>query len=46
MCGFCSNYEIIQHLFFDCTLAKFVWRVVYLASRLAPPNNIRHMFGA
>jgi hypothetical protein len=44
MCSFCSNVEIIQHLFFDCALAKFIWRVVYLVSGLAPPNNIRHMF--
>jgi hypothetical protein len=38
--------ESIQHLFFDCALAKFIWRVVYLVSRLVPPNNIRHMSGA
>jgi hypothetical protein len=46
MCGFCSNNETVQHLFFDCVIAKFVWRVVQLASGLAPPNNIRHMLGA
>jgi hypothetical protein len=44
MCSFCSNVEIIQQLFFDCALTKFIWRVVYLVSGLAPPNNIRHMF--
>jgi hypothetical protein len=46
MCSFCNNKEIIQHLFFDCALAKFVWRVVYLVAGLPPPNNIRHMFGS
>jgi hypothetical protein len=46
MCSFCSNDETLQHLFFDYALAKFIWRVVYLVSALAPPNNIRHMFGA
>jgi hypothetical protein len=46
MCNFCSNYETIQHLFFECALVKFIWRVVYLASGLAPPKNIRCMFGA
>jgi hypothetical protein len=44
MCNFCSNKETIQHLFFDCTLAKFIWRAVYLVAGLPPPNNIRHMF--
>jgi hypothetical protein len=46
MCSFCNNKETIQHLFFDCALAKFVWRVVYLVAGLPPPNNIRHMFGS
>jgi hypothetical protein len=46
MCSFCNNHKTIQHLFFDCALAKFIWRVVQLASGLSPPNNIRHMFGA
>jgi hypothetical protein len=46
MCSFCSNDGTIQHLFFDCALTKFIWRVVYIVSGLAPPNNIRHMFGA
>jgi hypothetical protein len=46
MCSFCNNYETIQHLFFDCALAKFIWRVVHLVSGLTSPNNIRHMFGA
>jgi hypothetical protein len=44
MFNFCSNKEIIQHLFFDCILAKFVWRVVYLVAGMPPPNNISHMF--
>jgi hypothetical protein len=45
MCGFCSNNKTVQHLIFYCALAKFIWRVVQLASGVAPPNNIRHMFG-
>jgi hypothetical protein len=24
-CCFCNNNETIQHLFFDCVLARFVW---------------------
>jgi hypothetical protein len=46
MYSFCNNYETIQHLFFYCVLAKFIWRVVHLFSGLTPHNNIRHMFGA
>jgi hypothetical protein len=46
MCSFCNNYETIQHLFFNCELAKFIWRVIHLVSGLPPPNNIRYMFRA
>jgi hypothetical protein len=42
---FCDNYETIQHLFFDCDLTKFIWRVMYLAFSLMPPVSINHMFG-
>jgi hypothetical protein len=44
-CSFCHNPETIQHLFFYCVLAKFIWRVIHVISGLPPPNNIRHMFG-
>jgi hypothetical protein len=44
MCSFCNNHETIQHLFFECVLAKFIWRVFHLVSGLFAPNNIRHMF--
>ena len=30
-CCFCNNKETIQHLFFDCHVAHFVWRVVQVA---------------
>jgi hypothetical protein len=46
MCSFCSNNETIQHLFFDCVHAKFICRVIHVVTELAPPNNIRHIFGA
>jgi hypothetical protein len=46
MCSFCNNYETIQHLFFNCELAKFIWRVIHLVSGLPPPNNIRYILGA
>jgi hypothetical protein len=29
-CCFCNMDESIQHLFFDCPYARFVWRVILL----------------
>jgi hypothetical protein len=45
MCSCCNNHETIQHLFFECVLTKFIWRVIHLVLGLSPPNNIRHIFG-
>jgi hypothetical protein len=44
MCYFCNNLEII-HLFFDCVLAKFLWRVIQLTFGLTKPHNIKHVYG-
>jgi hypothetical protein len=46
MCCFCNSDETVQHLFFDCALAKLIWRVIHLALDLRPPENTRHVFGA
>jgi hypothetical protein len=35
-CRFCSQEETIDHLFFQCGIAKFVWNVVF--SALNCPN--------
>ena len=43
-CCFCNNNESIQHLFFDCRLAKFIWRVVFVTLDLSPPRNSEHLF--
>jgi hypothetical protein len=43
---FYNNYEMIQHLFFDCTLAKFIWRIIQLIFRLGVPTTMRNVFGA
>jgi hypothetical protein len=45
MCCFCNNYKTIQHLFFDCSLAKFLWRVIQLTFGLSTANNIKHVYG-
>jgi hypothetical protein len=46
MCCFCNSDETVQHLFFDCALAKLIWRVIHLALDLRPLENTRHVFGA
>jgi hypothetical protein len=45
MCYFCNNLETIQHLFFNCALAKFLWRVIQLTFGLSVPHNIKHVYG-
>jgi hypothetical protein len=45
MCYFCNNLETIQHLFFDCVLSKFLWRVIQLTFGLTKSRNIKHVHG-
>jgi hypothetical protein len=45
-CSFCTQNETIDHLFFHCQLAKFIWRLVRITCGVRPPNNIRHIFGS
>ena len=42
---FCDKEESIQHLFFDCRLAKLVWHIVHMSFNLSPPKNITNLFG-
>ena len=44
-CCFCNCNESITHLLFDCHHAKEIWKIVYLATGLAPPRSISHMLG-
>ena len=44
-CCFCDQEETIQHLFISCPLAKIVWRIVFMALNLHPPNSIDNFFG-
>ena len=43
-CCFCTYNESIQHLFFDCQLAKSLWRIVFMSIGLSPPRNTAHLF--
>jgi hypothetical protein len=31
--------------FFECPLAKIIWRIVHMTFGLAPPKNISNLFG-
>ncbi|WVZ53969.1 hypothetical protein U9M48_004850 [Paspalum notatum var. saurae] len=42
-CEFCSKQETIQHLFFECHYAKFLWRAVHCIFGLTPPINTGHL---
>jgi len=43
-CCCCSLIETIQHLFFDCQNAKFLWRLISVVFNLPMPLNVNHMF--
>lgn len=45
-CCFCSSSETIQHLFFDCQLARNVWSVVCITFGIQPPVSFAHMLGS
>ncbi|WVZ62710.1 hypothetical protein U9M48_012421 [Paspalum notatum var. saurae] len=43
-CSFYSCNETIQHLFFNCHYAKFLWRAVHVYYGIPPPKNMIEMF--
>ena len=45
VCCFCDHEETIQHLFFECPLAKVVWCIVHMTFGISPPKNTRNLFG-
>jgi len=44
-CCFCSSNETIAHLFFDCHVARLLWRIIHITFGIKRPSNIVHMFG-
>jgi hypothetical protein len=42
-CVACTLNESIQHLFFDCHIAKCVWRCIQFAFNISPPRSIDHL---
>ena len=45
-CCLCSSIETIQHLFFDCYFASFVWNNVPITFRIRPPTSFANLFGS
>jgi hypothetical protein len=42
---FFNQNENIQHIFFDCYIAKTVWRIIYFTLKIDPPVNSNHIIG-
>ena len=45
-CVFCDLEESIDHLFFTCPFAHFLWTIVQYAFNITPPVNGTNMFGS
>lgn len=43
-CCFCNLSENIEHLLLNCTLSKFIWRIIYISFNIQPPVDFHHMF--
>jgi hypothetical protein len=43
-CVFCSQPESIQHLFFDCHFAQFIWTVGQIFFYIQKPLSALHFF--
>jgi hypothetical protein len=43
-CCFCHLPETINHLFFDCVYAKFLWRAIHILFGLTPPTGMSDFF--
>jgi hypothetical protein len=44
-CCFCGCNETVDHLFFKCSVARYVWRVIQVALHLDfIPKNIKELF--
>jgi hypothetical protein len=44
-CCFCDVSESIQHLFFDCPLAKLMWGILCFTFGVKIPSDVENLFG-
>jgi len=45
-CCFCNTDETIQHFFFECHVAKFVWNAVFYTFGIVPPKSVANLLGS
>ena len=45
-CYFLCLEECIQHLFFECHVAKLMWNTLYFAFGINPPTCVADLFGS
>ena len=43
---YCLDKENIAHLFFNCSSASLLWRIIYITFGLSRPNSVNHLFGS
>jgi hypothetical protein len=43
-CSFCNTPESIQHLFFNCAYAKFLWTAEHMVLGIAQPTDVNDLF--
>jgi hypothetical protein len=43
-CVFCVQPKTIQHLFFDCHYAKFIWTAIQIAFNIQKHISVLHLF--
>jgi hypothetical protein len=41
---FCAQTETIQHLFFECHFAKFIWTAGHIAFNIPKHVSVLHLF--
>jgi hypothetical protein len=44
-CCYCNCVETVDHLFFNCEFAKFIWRIIEIATGLQAPFGSVQFFG-
>jgi hypothetical protein len=44
-CCFCDVSESIQHLFFDCPMARLLWGILCLTFGIRMPRDVGNLFG-
>jgi hypothetical protein len=46
-CVFCGLPKSIDHIFFQCSVARFIWRIIQTALNFnSIPNNVENLFGS